>query len=992
MTPNELVAVLLSRNEQDGRHILQACVATLDEPTLAHTVELIKHEADRQWNTHPQTSFMLAGYLLAIGEWTHNKAFHALGLMARGDALRRLERNSEALPFLDASGQEFLEIGDEVSWARTRIGRINACLQLNRTSEALLDADKAREIFIRSKKFLRAGQIDVNAAMVNFELGHYDQAVYLFDRAIKTYTLHGESVELHIARAQGNKAITLAAMGKFREAITLHEAARATFTRYAGQEVAVAREELNIAQIFASQGHYSRALLLFNRSRAIFQQFHLQFQAAEVAQHICHCLLRLNRASEAYELANETIAYFRSSPDYRHNLSSQGNHQHLANSLLYLAEAATLEGKFHEADTLLQEASNLLEEGGFIALAAIVRLQKAELYFAEGRLEESKREAAHVADAFALQEALPYLARTALLQAQLAATINDTTAALYLCQEALDIARGLELLDLKYRCDYLLGQIAEQQDDLDEAAQCYDRAVQGIDDVQSRLVMDERTSFLEDKGVIYQRAITLALKLDKSEQAFMYVEKAKSRVLGDYLRNNIDIRLHTGDKASEAFLTELAGLREEQAWYSSIVYEAENEANLSDTAIMRRRAIAPAQARKEMQAREHRIEHLLEQLQLQQVGDLTSPQHSGWTTGILTALRPQLERGTLMLEYYLDDSDLYIFQLTRNGIFVQTVTDAVPQLERLYSLWHVNLDLAAQAAGTEDITTAFAGLLENGLGLLQKLYDLLLQPVAAALASCEHVIIVPYGMLHYLPFHCLLNGTSFLIEQVNVSYLPSAALLDICRQRGQHIAASLIPLSNALVLGLSDHDRLPFAVREAEIVAKQLGARPMLDKAATSTLLWKFGEQCPILHITAHGMFRLDAPNFSHIKLADGQLSTIEVFNLNLSSCSLVTLSACETGRAVVGGIDEVIGLGRGFLYAGAASLLPTLWKVDDASSTELMGTFYQALLGEYSKAAALAGTQRAFIARARSSDQPYRVHPYFWAAFHLIGDPGPLL
>jgi hypothetical protein len=417
-----------------------------------------------------------------------------------------------------------------------------------------------------------------------------------------------------------------------------------------------------------------------------------------------------------------------------------------------------------------------------------------------------------------------------------------------------------------------------------------------------------------------------------------------------------------------------------------------NEVNLSDTAIMRRRAITPASARKEMQLREHHIEHLLEQLQLQQVGDLPEPRHSGWTTSILTALRPQLERGTLMLEYYIADADLYIFQLSRDGIAVETVKGAVPQLERLYSLWHVNLDLAAQAAGVEDVPTAFVGLLENGLGLLQKLYDLLLRPVSQALSACEHVIIVPYGMLHYVPFHCLFNGTNFVIEQVNVSYLPAAALLDICRQRGRHIAARLIPLSNALVLGLSDHGRLPFAVREAEIVAKQLGARAMIDNAATSTLLWKFGEQIPILHIAAHGMFRLDAPNFSHIKLADGQLSTIEVFNLNLSSCSLVTLSACETGRAVIGGVDEVIGLGRGFLYAGAASLLPTLWKVDDASSAELMGTFYQALLGECSKAAALAGTQRTFIARVRSSKQSYRLHPYFWAAFHLIGDPGPLL
>src|SRR5260370_3858601 len=144
---------------------------------------------------------------------------------------------------------------------------------------------------------------------------------------------------------------------------------------------------------------------------------------------------------------------------------------------------------------------------------------------------------------------------------------------------------------------------------------------------------------------------------------------------------------------------------------------------------------------------------------------------------------------------------------------------------------------------------------------------------------------------------------------------------------------------------------------------------------------------CSIVPIAAHGLFRLDAPNFSSIQLADRQLSSIEVFNLDLSSCSLVTLSACETGRASIGGVDEVMGLGRGFLYAGAASLLPTFWKVDDASSAELMEIFYQALLNGYTKAAALASAQRAFLQLARSSGRAYYIHPYFWGAFHLIGD-----
>ena len=124
---------------------------------------------------------------LFIGDLTHNTYCHALGLMARGDALRRLDRDQDAVPFFDAAGEEFLAMQDEVGWARTRIGRISSCLRLNRTTEALRDATQARDIFMRNGKLLRAGQIDVNAAVINFELGHYDSAIRLFDRAIDTY-------------------------------------------------------------------------------------------------------------------------------------------------------------------------------------------------------------------------------------------------------------------------------------------------------------------------------------------------------------------------------------------------------------------------------------------------------------------------------------------------------------------------------------------------------------------------------------------------------------------------------------------------------------------------------------------------------------------------------------------------------------------------------------------------------------------------------------
>ncbi|MDQ2886725.1 MAG: CHAT domain-containing protein [Chloroflexota bacterium] len=983
MTPQDLVKTLLNVHEEQARQLLQAHVPIFSDTALDRLVYLVKKEADRCWNTNALLSYTLSGYLLFIGTQAQNEYYHALGLMARGDALRRLDRDQEALPFFDAAGEEFLAMDDEVGWARTRIGRMSACLHLNRTTEALKDASAAHEIFMRHGKLLRAGQIDVNAAIINYELGQHDQALRLFDRAIETYLQLGEGIDLHIARARGNKALALAAQGRFREAAALHEQARTTFAAHGErEEISVAREELNIADIYAAQGHYSQALLLYNQSRALFQRHPMEFAAAEVAQQMCLCLVRLNRAREAYELAGETVNFFRASPVVqRHNL---------ARSLMHQAAAATMLDNFGEADEMLREASDLLEEGGFVRLAAFARLRRAELYFADKQLEAAAREAQHVADAFADQEDLPQLARATLLQARIADAMGRAEVAQDLCDQALDIARAQGLLDLKYMCDDLLGQLAEQRGALDEATRFYDSAVQCIDEVQSRLVLDERTSFLEDKGGIYQHAVALAMKRGNRDQALIYVEKAKSRVLGDYLRNNIDIRLRAGDKAGEAILEDLSRLREEQAWFSSIVYESD-ESNLSDTAVMRIRAIGPTRARSEMQSRERRIEQLLEQMQLRSAGDLVARPRPNWTNSIVTSLWPKLESDTVMLEYYLADQDLYIFQLTRSGVEVQVVPQAVPRLDRLMVLWRANLDLAAQASGMLERAQSFSGLQENCLGLLQRLYDLLLRPVSDALNACAHLIVVPYGMLHYLPFHCLFDGVQFVVERLNVSYLPAAALLDICRQRGQRIQARGVRLQDALVMGLSDNGRLQYAVQEAEVVAHQLGTTPVLNEAASAAVLWSAGEQSPIVHIAAHGLFRLDAPNFSHIKLADRQLSAIEVFNLNLSSCSLVTLSACETGRAVVGGVDEVIGLGRGFLYAGAASLLPTLWKVDDASSAELMEMFYQGLLSGYGKAAALAAAQRAFIARSRTSVHPYRIHPYFWAAFHLIGDAGML-
>src|SRR5206468_1388593 len=142
-----------------------------------------------------------------------------------------------------------------------------------------------------------------------------------------------------------------------------------------------------------------------------------------------------------------------------------------------------------------------------------------------------------------------------------------------------------------------------------------------------------------------------------------------------------------------------------------------------------------------------------------------------------------------------------------------------------------------------------------------------------------------------------------------------------------------------------------------------------------------------IIHIATHGDSRLDEPNFSYVRLADGQFNAIDAFSLKLHECELVTLSGCETGLALSGGGDEQLGLGRAFLAAGASSLVMSLWPVEDSATSELMQAFYERLLAGDSKVQALREAQ----CRLLHESSPAHTHPYFWAAFHLVGDVEPL-
>jgi CHAT domain-containing protein len=253
---------------------------------------------------------------------------------------------------------------------------------------------------------------------------------------------------------------------------------------------------------------------------------------------------------------------------------------------------------------------------------------------------------------------------------------------------------------------------------------------------------------------------------------------------------------------------------------------------------------------------------------------------------------------------------------------------------------------------------------------LRTLYDLLLRRVEPRLGG-RRLVVVPHRALHYVPFHALDDGGSYVVERREVSYAPSASVLGYCLARPER------PFERALLMGVAD-EQTPRVRDEIEALAPLFPeATALLDADATVAALREHAPSADLLHLACHGQFRPDSPLFSSLKLGDGWLTVRDAYPLDVGA-SLVTLSACETGVSAVAPGDELLGLVRGFFYAGAPSLLLSLWTVDDEATAELMKDFYTTLRAGARPAAALRAAQ---LRQMRE-----RPHPFFWSPFVLTG------
>jgi CHAT domain-containing protein len=918
-------------------------------------VEQLKRVADRHWFANANRSFEIAELIIHIGQQQNNLSHIALGTMARGDALKCLGRLESAAADLEAAGQLFLEAGYEVGWARTRIGKLGIYTLGsgsggNGIEKALAEAESARNILVLHGEYEKVLRLDLNMGAIHYGLGNQQAALSSYRSALSNAKRLGEAEQSFLGVLYNNLGLVYDSLGGFRAASKYYEEAHAFFTAR-DELTGIALVERNMARTLMAQGRYRRALQLLHHAHELQVDEQLPLHTAQIKRDIVECYLQLNRHKDAYELARQVIESIRAFGAIREE----------ALLLLYMATATASLSDLTEAQEALDKAKLLFESLGATNWVMITRLRRGRIALQQGDPASAEYEAIAAAHNFkASGEQINY-ATALLLRAQAKYAQGLLEAAKQLGCQSLAIARHCNVPPLRYSSHLLLGQVAESQGDMHQAYRRYRAAISTVERIQRGLTITLAPGFLEDKSGALHSLIGLQLRLGRIHAAFETLEQAKSQTLLNYVVNREQLRWRNADAQSHTLIAKLNRLREEYQWFYHLAHET------SHTDKELKRAIEPRQALAKLAGCEQQMRIITDQLYLHSSEQSVAPHI---TAPSLPEIQARLSDEALLIEFYNDGMQLWVFIVEQQRITVQRLPVDPGYLDRLLTQLQSNLAFALK---TNPHSPALRNLAIIAQRILHKIYSALLLPIADYLKGQKRLLIVPYGALHFLPFHLLCTGKRYLIEEFEVVVLPAAGLAtrrSLARPRG------------ARVLAHSWDGRLPQTRIEAQLVAHLWGGDIHVDHNARRASLE--ADPVQILHVAAHGEHRLDQPDLSYIQLADGQLWADDLFQSDLSY-ELVTLSACETGRANVVAGNELIGLGRGFLYAGAGALITSLWQIPDETTVQTVRLFYHLLHQGSSKAAALRYAQQEML------DKAPQLHPAFWGAFQLIGDPSPL-
>jgi CHAT domain-containing protein len=509
---------------------------------------------------------------------------------------------------------------------------------------------------------------------------------------------------------------------------------------------------------------------------------------------------------------------------------------------------------------------------------------------------------------------------------------------------------------------------------LPEAAEAFRAAIAEIERVSRAIRLEERrAAFLADKWEVYVELALLERARGRFGASFEVSERLRARQLLDLLgRGRIAAQPPAGqlvgrEQTLRRRIDELTGL-----------LTSEPTADARTLRIPAIRAVDRVSLLTTLARAQREYAALLLELRER------SPDYATIVSAEVARpgdVRSALAPDEVLLEYLLGESGSVVFVVTRDGIDALDLAADRRTVARL-------VDLTRGTLARPDSV----GALAPWRAPLRRLYRVLVGPAeeAGLLEGKRRLLIAPHAELHYLPFAALLasgRSDAFLVERFELGYVPSASVWLGLRQRATS------PVTDRVLALAPRHGLLPGADKEAEAIARLYGARADVytGPSAREHVLTSSASRYAVVHIASSGILNKHNPLFSFVELGagdgeDGRLEVHEVFGLDLKA-RLVVLSACQTalGSGAIADVpagDDWVGLVRAFLFAGASSVIGTLWPIEDEVTAKLVERFYAEYAAGVAPATALARAQRALLRDAPTAS------PFFWSAFVTVGDP----
>ncbi len=940
----ELCAELSRLSDDASRRTFLGRSPQLLRPAV---VEELAEAVRREVRVDVKQAFGLAEAALAIAQQLPDGQALARALRAKANALWFMGQCRSAADLFQEAVRLFEEAGEMNEVGRTLSSSIQSLALLGEYGAAFSAAAKAREIFTNLEDTSRLARLEINVANIHHRQNQFPEALAAYERAYEQLLPHRDVEAIGVALH--NMAVCLIALDDFPGALQTYRRVR-SFCEKHEMPLLVAQADYNIAYLFYLRGDYSQALSLLCTTRETCRKNGDAYHLALCDLDESELYLELSLTEEAAEKAQISFQQFQ-----KINMKYES-----ARAIANLAIAVSRQGNLRRGLELFAQARELFAREKNKVWPSLLDLYQAVVHFQNGDFAEARHLCLAALSFFRSTSMPSKLVLCKLLMARLSLEAREFASAADECVEALELLAELDAPILCFQAEFLMGQTQEALNCAAKAYDAYQAARSALETLRSSLQTEElKIAFMKDKVEVYSRLVQLCLERDSGEEskeeAFSYIEEAKSRSLRDLIFGRAQPASSAEDEGNETAVR-IREVRHSLNWYyHRIEREQLSQDDVSTEAIesLTRRA----------RTREHELLRLLRE---QPCSDPLNKVFGESRTASIPEIREALDAETTLVEYFSIREQMLAAVVTRTSL------DIVP----LASASHISACLRmlqfqmSKFRLDRDYTTRFEKpLLRAAQAHLRALYDDVFSPLRPLLKT-PHFVIVPYGPLHSLPFHALFDGKQYLMDKFTISYAPSASIYTLCNREASNSRGP------SLILGIDD-PKTPFIREEVARVADAVpNPEVLLGAAANERALKEQGRRSRFIHIASHGYFRKDSPMFSAIRLADSYLSLYDLFHMNFP-VDLLTLSGCVTGLNVIAEGDELLGLARGLLYAGARAILLSLWDVDDRSTAEFMGLFYRSLPSRRKKAEALQDAMLELRARYP--------HPYHWAPFKLL-------